>query len=67
MYKCRVYNDRDTQLNGTQGQRPQKLLTEIEIPVYVAENLSDTCERAFQGGILWPATKKVIIFSFPAL
>ena len=66
MYKCRVYNDRDTQVNGTQDhQLPQQLqstaalVTEIEIPVYVAEKLSDTCEVAFEGGILWPRTKKV--------
>ena len=60
VYKCRVYNDRDTQVNGTQDQpQPPELVTEIEIPVYVAENLSDTCEVAFEGGILWPRTKKV--------
>ena len=38
----------------------EKLFTEIEIPVYVAEKLEDTFSHTYKGRILWPRTKKVI-------
>ena len=56
MYKCRVYDDREIVVNG--GTR--QLVSEIEIPVYVAEKFSDTCGEAAADGIEWPRTKKVI-------
>ena len=43
-----------------QSAYSEKLYSEIEIPVYVAEKLSDTCGDTYKGGILWPRTKKVI-------
>jgi hypothetical protein len=61
-------NERDTQVNISEWQHSQltphtsayseKLYSEIEIPVYVAEKLSDTCGDTYKGGILWPRTKK---------
>ena len=54
LYQCRVYDDRDRVVNGT-----KPLVTEIEIPVYVAEKFSDTCSEAPADGIQWPRTKKV--------
>ena len=55
LYQCRVYDDRDRVVNGT-----KPLVTEIEIPVYVAEKFSDTCSEAPADGIQWPRTKKVL-------
>ena len=43
-------------VNGT-----KPLVTEIEIPVYVAEKFSDTCSEAPADGIQWPRTKKVLV------
>ena len=57
VYKCRVYDDREIVVNG--GTR--QLVSEIEIPVYVAEKFSDTCGEAAADGIEWPRTKKVIL------
>ena len=56
LYQCRVYDDRDRVVNGT-----KPLVTEIEIPVYVAEKFSDTCSEAPADGIQWPRTKKVLV------
>ena len=56
VYKCRVYDDREIVVNA--GTR--QLVSEIEIPVYVAEKFSDTCGEAAADGIEWPRTKKVI-------
>ena len=55
VYKCRVYDDREIVVNRT-----RRLVTEIEIPVYVAEKFSDTCSEAPADGIEWPRTKKVV-------
>ena len=55
MYKCRVYDVRSTQINDT---RDHLLVTEIDIPVYVAL-AEDICEEAYEGGVIWPRTKKV--------
>ena len=52
-----MYDDREIVVNG--GTR--QLVSEIEIPVYVAEKFSDTCGEAAADGIEWPRTKKVIV------
>jgi hypothetical protein len=60
MYKCKVYDSRENNVfsNGTQNEK-HDLGFEIEIPVYVAETLADTCEENEKAGIVWPRTKKV--------
>ena len=60
VYKCRVYDDREIVVNG--GTR--QLVSEIEIPVYVAEKFSDTCGEAAADGIEWPRTKKVFLLTY---
>ena len=65
IYKCRVYFVRNVQRNGTVdpndhgGNGNGDLFTEIEIPVYVAESVRDTCDDHWAEGIQWPMTKKV--------
>ena len=55
MYTCRVY---DTRSSSTQLNDTQIMVTEISIPVYVAE-AKDVCQEAYEGGVIWPQTKKV--------
>lgn len=57
MYTCRVY---DTRSSSTQLNDTQIMVTEISIPVYVAE-AKDVCQEAYEGGVIWPQTKKVCL------
>ena len=54
-----MYDTRSMQLNDT-----QIMVSQINIPVYVAE-AKDVCQEAYEGGIIWPQTKKVLRYFRP--